>query len=145
MNYLQTPVITFHAAHDIVRIAIEQAEARGVRAVATIVDPSLLQVAMGKADGATPHSVETSRRKAATAASTRKPTGWMTKEFAVEVAIATNTTLTNILGGVPLTFGGIHIAGLGIAGGTPDQDAEIAAAVLEMVGADPIKAVGAPS
>ena len=95
MNYLQTPVITFHAAHDIVRIAIEQAEARGVRAVATIVDPSLLQVAMGKADGATPHSVETSRRKAATAASTRKPTGWMTKEFAVEVAIATNTPIVD--------------------------------------------------
>jgi len=135
-NYIENPTITFAAAHDIVKVAIDEAAKQGVKAVVTIIDPSLLLVAMGKADGATPHSVETSKRKASTAASTRKATGWMKPDFAIEAPIATNTILTNILGGVPLKFDGKHIGGLGVAGGTPAQDAEIAAAVLVAIGAD---------
>jgi len=135
-KYIETPAITFEAAHDIVKVAIDEAAKQGVKAVVTIIDPSLLLVAMGKADGATPHSVETSRRKASTAASTRRATGWMKPDFAIEAPIATNTILTNILGGVPLKFDGKHIGGLGVAGGTPAQDAEIAAAVLAAIGAD---------
>jgi glc operon protein GlcG len=37
---------------------------------------------------------------------------------------------------VPIFFGGIFVGGLGIAGGTPDQDIEIATAVLAAIGAD---------
>ena len=134
--YFEVPTITFEAAHDIVKVAIDEGAKRGVKAVATVMDPSLLPVAFGKADGATPHSVETSRRKASTAASTRRPTGWMKPDFAVEAPLATNTLLTNILGGVPLFFDGKHVGGLGVAGGSPEQDAEIAAAVLAAIGAD---------
>ena len=44
--------------------------------------------------------------------------------------------LTSIAGGVPLAFDGIHIGGLGVAGGSPEQDAEIAAATLVAIEAD---------
>lgn len=130
---IHIPSISFDAAHKLVRLAIDEADRHGVKAVVTVVDPSLQLVAMGRADGATPHSVETSRRKANTSASTRRATGWMSAEFAVEAPLATNTILTNILGGVPIVFDGMHVAGLGVAGGTPAQDADIATAVLSLI------------
>lgn len=136
LQSIDTPAISFASAHELVRIAIEEAARQGVRAVVTVADPSLLLVAFGKADGATPHSVETSRRKAFTSASTRRPTGGMSPSFAVEAPLATNTILTNILGGVPVQVDGRHLGGLGVAGGAPEQDAAIAAAVLAAVGAD---------
>ena len=133
-KYVESATISFDFAHQIVREVIDEAALRGVRAVVTIADPSLVSVAFGKADGATPHSVETSRRKAFTAASTRKATGWMDAAFAIEAPLATNTILTNIRGGAPLTLDGLHVGGLGVAGGTPAQDEEIAIAVIERLG-----------
>lgn len=135
-NYIETPTITFEAAQNAVRIGIEEAAKAGVRAVVTVVDPSMTMVAFGKADGATPHSVETSQRKANTAASTRKRTGWMSESFAVQLPLGTGGLLTNILGGAPLRFDDKHVGGIGIAGGTPDQDAAIAAATLSAIGAE---------
>jgi uncharacterized protein GlcG (DUF336 family) len=46
--------------------------------------------------------------------------------------------LTNITGGLPLRFDGRFVGGFGVAGGTPDQDAEIARAVLAAIGTDPV-------
>jgi glc operon protein GlcG len=135
ITYIDAPAITVEAALELVRLGIEIGAEAGVRAVVTVFDPSLLMVAFGKADGATPHSIETSRRKAQSSASTRRATGWMEGDFAIQAPLGTGTLLTNILGGVPVVFDGKHVAGLGIAGGTPDQDAAIATRVLEQIGA----------
>lgn len=135
-KYVETASIAYAAASKAVDAGITAGTAAGVRAVITVVDPSMTPVAFGKADGATPHSVETSRRKANTAASTRRPTGWMQGDFAILLPLGTNGTLTNIKGGVPLGFDGLHVGGLGVAGGSPDQDAAIARAVIEAIGAD---------
>ena len=140
INYIETPIISFEAALQLVRLGIEKAEALGVRAVVTVVDPSLTMVAFGKADGAAPHSLETSRRKALSSASTRRATGWMTGDFAVQAPLGTGMLLTNILGGMPIVFDGKHVGGLGIAGGTPDQDATIAGDVIDAVGATRVAA-----
>ena len=99
-------------------VAIEESVKVGVRAVVTVVDPSMKMVAFGKAGGATPHSVETSRRKANTAASTRSATGWMSETFGIPLPLGTGGLLTNILGAAPLTFDAEHVGGLGVAGGT---------------------------
>jgi uncharacterized protein GlcG (DUF336 family) len=93
-----------------------------------IVDAGMNLIAFAKADSATPHSVYSSRSKANTAASTRRPTGWMGDDLALSIPLATELKLTNIKGGSPLTFGGTVGGAIGVAGGTPDQDAEIAAA-----------------
>ena len=116
--------------------SITQATAAGVRAVATVVDPSITIVALGKADGAPPHSLETSRRKAITAASTRKPSGAMPPALAVAMEHGTGGLLSSIHGGFPIVFDGVLVGGLGVAGGTPPQDAEIALAALTALGAD---------
>ena len=136
VHYLETPTISVDTALELVRLGIAKGAEAGVEAVVTVVDPSLLMVAFGKADGATPHSIETSRRKALSSASTRRPTGWMEGDFPTQAALGTGTLLTNILGGVPVSFAGKHVGGLGIAGGTPDQDAALAAVVIEEIGAD---------
>lgn len=135
-NYIETASISYEVAQNAVRIAILEGAKAGINAVVTVVDPNMTMVAFGKADGATPHSVETSRRKANTAASTRKKTGWMSDNFAVQLPLGTGGLLTNILGGSPLKFDGTHVGGIGVAGGTPDEDAAIATATLTAINAD---------
>jgi len=124
----QYAVITHQAALMIIEQAIAEGEKLGVSISVTVVDPWMNLVAFAKADGATPHSVDSSRRKVNTAASTRRPTGWMKDDLALTLPLATDMKLTNIIGGHPLTFESAVAGGLGVAGGTPDQDAQIAAA-----------------
>jgi glc operon protein GlcG len=124
----QFTVVTLETALAVVQRAIAEAEKRGVQASVSIVDPGMNLIAFAKADGATPHSVYSSRSKANTAASTRRPTGWMGADLALSIPLATELKLTNIKGGFPLNFGGTVSGAIGVAGGTPDQDGEIAAA-----------------
>ena len=137
-NYRETVTITYEAAQNAVKVAMEQAARVGVVPVVTVVDAGMAMVAFGRADGATPHSAWTSRRKASTAASTRRKTGWMQDTFAIELPLATGGLLTNIRGGAPLVFDGKLVGGIGIAGGTPDQDAAVAEATLSAIGADSV-------
>jgi glc operon protein GlcG len=135
-KFIETPVVSHEAALDAVRIAIEEGAKRGVFVSVTVVDPGLGLVAFGKATGATPHSVETSRRKANAAASTRRPTGWLPDASAVILSLGTGNLTTNIHGGFPLKYSGRVVGGLGIAGGTVEQDAEVAIATIAAIGAD---------
>ena len=135
-EYLTVNVISYETAAKAVALTIEEGAKLGVKACATVVDPALGLVAYGRADGMTPHSVETSRRKAQTAASTRKPSAAILPELATKLELGSGGVLTSIAGGVPLQFDGVHVGGLGVAGGKPAEDAEIAAAVLKRLGAD---------
>ncbi len=134
--YTNIPAITYTKAAEAVQHSIEIGAERGLKLCATVVDPALGLVAYGRADGMTPHSVETSRRKANTAASTRKPSAAVNPELATAMENGTGGVLTRIPGGVPIVFDGVLVGGLGVAGGPPAQDAEVAAAVLEALGAD---------
>ena len=129
--YINVPTISYEAAAEAVRLTISIGSERGLNLCATVVDPGLNLVAFGRADGMTAHSVETSRRKANTAASTRKPSANVPAELAPALENGTGTLLTRIPGGVPLVFDETVVGGLGVAGGPPAQDAEVAAAVLE--------------
>jgi len=137
-EYFSQPTITYETASAAVAAAIRIGAESGVRVVVTVVDPSMTVVALGRADGATPHSLETSRRKAGTAASTRKPSTAIRPDLTVAIEHGSGGLLTSIGGGVPLVFGGVHVGGLGVAGGSPEQDVEIATAVLAAIGADEV-------
>lgn len=136
MTHINAPTITYETAARFVAIALQIAAESGVRGVVSVVDPAMQLVAFGRADGATPHSAETSRRKADTAASTRKASAAMRPDLAVALEHGTGGRLTSIAGGVPISFDGVHIGGLGVAGGPPEQDAEIARATLVALNAD---------
>jgi glc operon protein GlcG len=107
----------------------------GVAISISVVGPSMELLGFVRSDSATPHSAETSRRKAQTAASTRRATGWMPAGLAVELPMASGNLLTNIPGGTPVFVDGTFAGALGIAGGTVDQDAQVAEAVLAAIGA----------
>ncbi len=131
-------IITTEAALEAVQVALSEAAKLEVKISVTIVGPDMSLIAFARADGATPHSVETSRRKANTSASTGKVTGWMTGDLAITLPMGTGNLLTNIPGGAPLRFKGVLAGGMGIAGGTVEQDAMVAAAALKALSADVI-------
>lgn len=135
-NVRSSSVITTAAALEAVRVALAEGTKLGVPISVSVVGPEMNLVAFARADGATPHSVETSRRKANTAASTGRASGWMSEDLAVALPLASGNMLTNIPGGVPLKFDGTVVGGLGIAGGTVEQDAAVANAVLKALTAD---------
>lgn len=135
-DYIQKAVISHSTALKVVGIAIAEGEKLGVSVSAAVVDSDMNLVAFIKTDTATAHSAETSRRKANTAASTQKPTGWMTDSLETTLPMATGNLLTNIPGGYPIKVENIYIGGLGIAGGTVDQDKAIAVATIKAIGAD---------
>ena len=134
--YTTVNVVTYETAARAVALTLEEGEKLGLNLCATVVDPSLGLVAYGRADGMTPHSVETSKRKAQTAASTRKPSAAILPELATKLELGSGGILTSIAGGVPLSFDGVHVGGLGVAGGKPAEDAQVAQAVLAQLGAD---------
>jgi glc operon protein GlcG len=133
-THLETASISLEAAQHIVTAAIDEGSKRDVRVVVAVVDPTMNLVAFARADGSMPHSIETSRRKANTSASSRRASGWMNDDVALALPLATGNLITNVRGGFPLSFDGKHLGGVGIAGGTPDQDAEIGRAVLDALG-----------
>jgi uncharacterized protein GlcG (DUF336 family) len=127
--------ITYETAARAVALAMEVGADAGVRPVVAVADPSMTLIAYGMADGATPHSAETSTRKAATSASTRRRTGLIPDALTTALPLGTGGALTTIDGGVPIFFGDTFVGGLGVAGGSPAQDAEIALETLRRLGA----------
>ncbi len=116
--------------------AINAGRQAGVAVSVTVCDPLMTEIVYVHDDGATPHSSQTSRRKATTAASTRRATGWMAADLAITLPLASGNVLTNIGGGFPIKFDGTLVGALGVAGGTVQQDVEIAKAALAAIGAD---------
>ncbi len=135
-QYVETVAVSHELALHILTVAIEKGAETGLPVAVAVADPAMGLVAFARADGTTPHSAETSRRKAQTAASTRRPTGWMQGDFGLVLPLGSGNLLTNIKGGVPLVLDGRFAGGLGVAGGTPDADAELARAVLQAIGAE---------
>ena len=136
MKYIDVPTVSYELAAEIVSVAIAEGQKIGVPVSIAVVDPGLNLVAFGKADGATTHSIETSRRKANTAASTKKETGWMDGSLEIKLPLGANNLLTNIPGGHPISIDGKFVGGFGIAGGTIEQDAQVAEAVKGKIGSE---------
>jgi uncharacterized protein GlcG (DUF336 family) len=125
--------ITAEGAFALVEAAIAAGKRMGVPVSVAVCGPELGLIAFARSDGATPHSAETSRRKAQTAASTGKATGWMNPELAITLPLGTGNLLTNIPGGLPIRIDDAHVGGLGVAGGTVEQDAAIATEAIDAV------------
>jgi uncharacterized protein GlcG (DUF336 family) len=98
-------------------------------------------VAFERMDGARPASVYTAITKATSAATFRQPTGPLAAGTTPadpllnvslqNAAQASGGKITALLGGVPVVVDGQIIGAVGIAGGTGDQDAQIARAGVQ--------------
>lgn len=135
-------VLPLGAANKAVQAAIESCKKDGYRVSVSVVDRAGILRAMGRADGAGPHTVDSSRKKAYTAASVRRPTtelaDLMTKVQTLQALREMNDNILILGGGLPIEIGGDVVGGIGV-GGAPGAhlDDACAQAGLDAIGAAP--------
>ncbi|WP_126174314.1 GlcG/HbpS family heme-binding protein [Altericroceibacterium xinjiangense] len=132
----QTPpeygdAISLEHAKTIVAAAEQEARARQFKMAFAIVDPAGELILFHRMDGTQYGSTDVAREKARTAARFKRPT----KVFFDAVSGGRTPTLSvpgviAIEGGVPILVNGEIVGGLGVSGGTAEQDGEIASAGL---------------
>lgn len=121
-------------------VAVEQCTKDGYRVSAAVVDRAGVVRALLREDGAGPHTVDSSRKKAYTSASLKRPTAELgeliAKMPAVQALRDMNENILMLGGGLPIEMGGEVVGGIGV-GGAPGGhlDAACAQAGLESIGA----------
>ena len=126
------------------RKILQGAEAKAVelklKANLTVVDDAGLLVAFERMDGSRPASISTSQTKAVSAATFRVATGPSPASasqkandpflnYYLEAAAANSGgKITSLPGGVPIVVDGQVIGAIGVAGGSSEQDVEVAQA-----------------
>jgi uncharacterized protein GlcG (DUF336 family) len=135
-------VLPLHVAHQAVRAAVESCKKDGYRVSVSVVDRAGVLRTMERADGAGPHTVESSRKKAYTAASVRRPTtelaDLMNKVPTLQALRDMHDQILILGGGLPIEIGGEVVGGIGV-GGAPGAhlDDACAQAGLDAIGAAP--------
>ncbi|AJE38834.1 GlcG/HbpS family heme-binding protein [Streptomyces nodosus] len=134
--------ITLGGAEEIIGAAHEHAQAVGKAVSVAVVDAGGFPVAIRRADGARPLTPDIARAKAYTAAVMQRP-GKMLKKwqesqpvFFSQLSQLPGAALPILAteGSLTIKKNGEIIGGLGIAGGTADEDQQIAEDVLASLG-----------
>jgi uncharacterized protein GlcG (DUF336 family) len=134
--------LTLDAADAIVDAALKHAQSTGKAVSVAVVDVGGFVVSVRRADGARPLTPDIARAKAYTAAVMQRP-GKMLKKwqetqpvFFSQLSQLPGAALPIMAteGSVTIKKDGEIIGGLGIAGGTADEDQQIADEVLESLG-----------
>jgi uncharacterized protein GlcG (DUF336 family) len=125
-----------------VQTALEACKKDGYRVSVSIVDRAGVLRAMGRADGAGSHTVDSSRKKAYTAASLRRPTTELAELIAKVPTLQSlremNPEILILGGGLPIDISGDVVGGIGV-GGAPGAhlDDACAQAGLDVIGGAP--------
>lgn len=134
--------LPLHLANKAVLAAVEACKKDGYRVSVSVVDRAGVLRAMGRADGAGPHTVDSSRKKAYTAASVRRPTSELADLLAKVPTLQALRDMNNEIlilgGGLPIEIGGDVVGGIGV-GGAPGAHLDDACAQqgLDAIGATP--------
>jgi len=128
--------LTLAGARAIVAGAEAKATAMGLKVNIAVVDDGGHLIAFERMEGARPASIYTAMTKATTAATIRQPTGPLPPGAAnpdpllnlsvQNAAAASGGKITTLYGGVPVIVDGQVIGGVGVGGGTGEQDAQVA-------------------
>ena len=122
--------LTFEGAQKMLQAGIAQAREMNVPQCISIVDTGGHLLAFARMDGAFALSIETSLKKAMTAASYGEPTGNIPEGVDIRLAVATEGKRINLPGGLPVMVDGHVIGGIGVGSGTGEQDRQVAKAAL---------------
>jgi len=135
-------VLPLSLAGKAIQASLDACKIDGYKVSASVVDRSGVLRAMVRADGAGPHTVDSSRKKAYTAASLRRPTTELAelinKVSTLQALRDMNDQVLMLGGGFPIEIGGEIVGGIGVSGapGTHLDDA-CAQAGLDAIGAAP--------
>jgi glc operon protein GlcG len=131
MNLTRAAIrLTDSGARVLLDAAIEHARAMGVPQCITIVDEGCNLLAFIRMDGARVLSIQSSERKAMTAATMGRPTGSIDPAIELKLAIATDGDMVNLRGGLPIIVEGQVVGGIGVGSGHGDHDFEVANTAL---------------
>ena len=133
------PVIDATAANDAVRAAVVHAASLGIRINVAVVDAGGNLAAFLRIPGAFLHSIDIAIDKAFTAASFGLPTSqWhaalQQHSDAVREGIVRRPRFVTFGGGLPIVESGQRIGGIGVSGGSEEQDEACAQAGLMAIG-----------
>lgn len=133
--------MTIDLAVKIVAASIKNAEAIGIHCSIAVVDEDGWLIALHRMDGALSPTADIARDKAWTAATFKMPSAEIVK-FGVPShpgggfnTANWNDRLTIIPGGLPINVNGEFFGGVGISGGTPEQDASVCEAAIGKIAA----------
>jgi uncharacterized protein GlcG (DUF336 family) len=135
-------VLPLNLAGKAVQASLDACKKDGYRVSVSVVDRAGVLRVMARADGAGPHTVESSRKKAYTAASLRRPTTELAelinKVPTLQALRDMNNDILMLGGGLPIEIGGDVVGGIGV-GGAPGAhlDDACAQAGLDAIGAAP--------
>ncbi len=123
-----------------IQASLEACKKDGYKVSVSVVDRAGVLRAMVRADGAGPHTIDSSRKKAYTAASLRRPTTELAelinKVPTLQALREMNEQVLILGGGLPIEIGGEVVGGIGV-GGAPGAhlDDACAQAGLDAIGA----------
>jgi uncharacterized protein GlcG (DUF336 family) len=129
-------------ANKAIQAAVDACKKNGYQVSVSVVDRAGVLRAMGRADGSGPHTVDSSRKKAYTAASVRRTTSELAELIAKVPTLQTlrdmNAEILILGGGLPIEIGGEVVGGIGV-GGAPGAHLDDACAQegLDAIGAAP--------
>jgi uncharacterized protein GlcG (DUF336 family) len=130
--------ISAEAAHAAVAAATRRAAELGIRVNAAVTDAGGTLMAFLRMPGAFLHSVEIAIDKAYTAAGFGFPTSQWQQVFAsdalLQPGLGARPRLVILGGGLPIRERGELIGGIGVSGGSAEQDEECARVALEAIG-----------
>lgn len=125
--------LTHEGALKALHAGIAKAAAMGQPQCISVVDEGGHLLAFARMDGAFHMSMQTSLRKARTAACYGAPTGGIAEGIDVKLAVGTDGERINLPGGLPVVVEGDCIGGVGVGSGTGEQDREVAAAAIAAI------------
>lgn len=135
-------VLPLGTANKAIQAALDACKKDGYRVSVSVVDRAGVLRAMGRADGTGPHTVDSSRKKAYTAASVRRPTSELAdlaaKVPTLQALRDMNSEILILGGGLPIEINGEVVGGIGV-GGAPGAHLDDACAQegLNAIGAAP--------
>ena len=132
------PTIDWPAAHQCLGAAAQAAQAMGVPINVAVVDACGVLAGFLRMPGAFLHSIDIAIDKAYTSASFGFATSqWMTilaNDEALRIGIVERPRLVIFGGGLPIIERDARIGGIGVSGGSAEQDEECARAGLAAIG-----------
>ncbi len=130
--------ISTPAAHAAVAAAVGHARSLGIAINVAVVDGSGTLMAFLRMNGAFLHSIDIAIDKAYTAASFGFPTskwgGVIGDDELLRIGLNRRKRLVLFGGGLPIVLDGARIGGIGVSGGSAEQDEACARAGLQALG-----------
>jgi len=131
-------ILTHTGVMTMLTAAVAKAEQIDCPQCIVIVDASGELLGEIRMTGAKFLSRKSAKSKALTAASIRAPSANIPESVRVTIGLASNGSVTGLVGGLPILKDGALLGGIGIGSGSPEQDLSVATAALEAISADPI-------